>query len=128
MSLKGDIEQIMIKELDRISDKATRIMRAESPQRGKNPWTTGALAASVHKETTGRFTRTVGSNLEYAKYVQNGRGPVSPKNYFRYDIFGRRDDEPSLYLKGLGFWMPPGESVGPAPAQHVVEKTIAKLP
>lgn len=115
MSLRSDLEQIMIKELDRVSDEAVTIMRAESPQKGKNPWTTGALAASVHKETVDKFTRTVGSDLEYAKYVQNGRGPVYPK-----------PDNPwgAVYLKGLNVWRP---AAGSAPAQHVVEKTLAKL-
>ena len=124
MSLVGDVEQIMIKVLDETADKAVNIMRAESPQAGKNPWTTGTLAASVHKTNTGKFTRTVGSDLFYAKFVQNGRGTVTPQRVYRHPW----DEAPSLYLKGLGFWMRPGQSAAPAPAQHVVEKTIAKLP
>lgn len=123
MSLKGDIDKIIVKELDRVADKAVVIMRAESPQRGKNPWTTGALAASVHKEVTGERERVVGSWLYYAKFVQDGRGVVRPKRVYHHPW----DEEPSLYMKGLGFWLRPGQPANSAPAQHIVEKTLAKL-
>lgn len=111
-SLVKDIKDQAKKELDRIADDAVTIMRSEVPQAGKNPWSTGKLAASITKESGGEFVRYVGTNLFYAKFVENGRGDVRPVN------------AKALYLKGLNIWT---DYASYAPAQNFLEKTIAKL-
>ena len=111
-SLVNEILDGAKKELDRIADEAVTIMSAECPQAGKNPWTTGALAASIHKEDTGEFSRDVGTDLDYAKFVEHGRGDVKPVR------------AKTLFLKGLNIRT---DYASFAPAQNFVEKTIAKL-
>lgn len=111
-SLVEDIKDGAKKELDRIADEAVDIMKAEVPQAGEHPWSTGNLAKSIHKESEGEFVRYVGSNLGYARFVEHGRRDVKPVN------------AKALYLKGLNIWT---DYASFAPAQNFLEKTIAKL-
>lgn len=76
----------------------------------------GKLAGSIIMRRDGKWEWRIGSPLDYASYVNDGRGPVFPRR------------KRSLYLKGLDFWMPPGKPVGAALAKHFVENTISKLP
>lgn len=111
-SIAEEIRQGALKELDRIADEAVEIMRSECPQKGKNVWTTGNLAKSIHKESEGEFVRLVGTDVPYAKFVEHGRRDVRPVR------------AKALYLKGLNIWT---DYASFAPAQNFVEKTIAKL-
>lgn len=60
--------------VDRVADRGVEIMKEEVPV-GR----TGALKASVNKESTGQYSRSVGSSNDHAGYVQYGRGAVTPK-------------------------------------------------
>ena len=120
-SLADEIKKQAIQELDKIANSAVDIMKGFCPQGGK-PWSTGKLKASIHKEADSEYSRLVGTDVEYAWYVDMGRGPVKPQNFYFHG-----EDKPRLYLKGYDVWLRPGQSVKSAKAQHFVEKTIKTL-
>lgn len=107
--LDKEVENLIIKELDRVSDQAVSIMKSET---SGGPYSEGYLSMSISKLELDKFSREVGSDVEYSTYVENGRGPAAAKN-------GK-----ALYLKGLGIFR---AWVSFAPAQNFLEKTIAKL-
>lgn len=111
MSLKSEALDAIEAEIQTKVDEGTNVMRRLVPQAGENPWSTGALAASICNEHTGKWSWRIGSPLHYASYVNDGRGAVYP-NY----------DNPrhAVYLKGLNIWR---RYAGPAPAQHFIEYT-----
>lgn len=108
-NLEAEIEKLAKEELERVADQAVSIMKAET---SGGPYSEGYLSMSIIKLETGDLEREVGTDVEYAKYVENGRGPVFPKN-------GK-----ALYLKGLDIFRAYASF---APAQNFLEKTIAKL-
>ena len=115
MSLKQEALDAIEKEIIERTEKATNIMRELVPQAGENPWSTGRLAASIRNDRTGEWSWRIGSPLDYASYVNDGRGAVYP-NY----------DNPyhAIYLKGLNKWADHAE---PAPAQHFIEYTAKEF-
>lgn len=56
----------------RVADEGVAIMKEEAPRR------TGELRESIISEVTGEQI-FIGTDKEYAYYVQNGRGEVTPK-------------------------------------------------
>lgn len=50
----------------------------ESTMKGLAPARTGALRGSIHTEQTGSESWFVGTDLDYAYYVDQGRGDVWP--------------------------------------------------
>lgn len=115
MSLLSECEDALEQEITERVDKATTVMRQQVPQAGENVWSTGALAASIHNQRIGKWEWKIGSPLDYASYVNDGRGPVYPK-----------PDNPrhAIYMKGLDIW---ARRAGPAPAQHFLEYTARFL-
>lgn len=61
----------------KVADEAEQIMKDEIVRNTKEG--TGKLAASVDVKPLGGSAWSVGTNLYYAKYVNDGRGPVVPK-------------------------------------------------
>lgn len=114
-SLKKEALKAIETEIIERTEKATGVMRKLVPQAGENPWSTGNLAASIRNERTGKWSWRIGSPLEYASYVNDGRGAVYP-NY----------DNPAhaIFLKGLNIWARHAE---PAPAQHFIEYTAREF-
>ena len=71
--------------------------------------TTGKLAASITVRRDGTGKRTIGTDLPYAGFVENGRPGFSaaPGKVLRFEIAGR-----VVFCK----------SVGPAAAQHYMQR------
>lgn len=111
MSLYDEAKDALRSEIVERVEKATNVMRQQVPQAGENVWSTGNLAASIMNQQMGEWSWRIGSPLDYASYVNDGRGPVYPKDN---NPWGR------IYLKGLDMWV---SHAGPAPAQHFIEYT-----
>ena len=115
MSFKQECLNALKKEFKETAENAERIMKSQVTITCNKGFATGALRDSIQKVQESEYGWKVGSPLDYASYVNDGRDAVWPVR------------KPALYLKGLDFWMPPGQPVGPAAAKHFVEKTAAKL-
>ena len=115
MSLQSEALEAIETEIVERVEKATTVMRDLVPQAGENPWSTGRLAASIRNDRTGKWSWRIGSPLDYASYVNDGRGPVYPKPGNPWH---------AVYLKGLNIW---ASRAGPAPAQHFIEYTAKEL-
>lgn len=63
--------------LDRVSDQARDIMRAEIDNHTSHE-ATGSLRDSITVERVSENARSVGTDLDYAKFVNDGRGDVYP--------------------------------------------------
>ena len=111
MSLFQEAEDALKTEITERVEKATEVMRKNVPQAGENVWSTGNLAASITNQQLGKWTWRIGSPLDYASYVNDGRGPVYPKEGNKWH---------ALWLKGLNIW---AAKAGPAAGQHFVEYT-----
>lgn len=57
---------------DRVIEQGVEIMKEEVPVRS------GALRDSIHSEPMGGEVYFIGTDIEHAKYVENGRGEVRP--------------------------------------------------
>lgn len=115
MSFKQECLDALKGEFEEIASKGQSIMKSYVVQTCNKGFATGSLAGSITKVQESEFGWKVGSPLDYASYVDEGRDEVWPVR------------KPALYLKGLNFWMPPGEPVGPADAKHFVEKTKSAI-
>lgn len=115
MSFKSECLQAIKDEMENVASDAQTIMRSEVVRTCNKGFATGRLAGSITKVQESEYGWKVGSPLDYASYVDEGRDEVWPVR------------AKALYLKGLNFWMPPGVPVGPAAAKHFVENTKAKL-
>lgn len=115
MSLYSEAEDALKSELTERVEKATNVMRELVPQANENVWSTGRLAASIRNEQTGEWSWRIGSPLDYASYVNDGRGPVYPKPGNPWH---------AIWMKGLNIW---AAKAGPAPAQHFVEHTAREF-
>lgn len=109
MNFLAEAERIIDQEFDRyVKDEVVPVLKSCTPAK------TGHLRDSIHAEKISDNMYWVGTNMYYGKYVQSGRDPVFPvvkQALYWPDIQGGR----------------PVRSAGPAKAQHVVEKAIAKL-
>lgn len=91
----------------KVANEAVSIMAGEVPVR------TGVLAGSIHAEQLSSSSWFVGTDIDYAIYVENGRGVVRPKNakvlhwFDGGDVFAMR--------------------AGPTKPNKFVERTAAKL-
>ena len=97
--------------LERVAGEAQRYMKEYINSAADNP--TGALSDSIYNEKRGKFTRAVGSALPYAKYANNGRGPVRVKNAKALHWVYPRPGGKDFFAK----------SVGPAKGLHFIERT-----
>lgn len=96
------------KLLDEAADLARRVMYDYAPKR------TGRLAESIIVESA-ELERRIGPTVEYAKYVERGRGPVYPKT-----------------ARALRIELETGETIfrkraGPARGAHFVERTAYEV-
>lgn len=106
LSLDVDIREYCIGLAEELVSEGVSIMKSEAPYK------TGALRASIHSERTGATTWFIGTDLEHAYYVENGRGPVFPKV------------KKALYWPELSH---PVAKAGPAQANLFVERTVAHI-
>ena len=104
-----EAEQLLQEEFARwVENECVPTLKACTPKK------TGALRNSIHAEKLSDKMYWVGTHMYYGKYVESGRGPVSPKlkrALYWPDILGGR----------------PVAHAGPAKAQHIVEKAISQL-
>ena len=114
-SLKNEALQAIEKECQEIILEATNYMKEQVHESCDKGFATGTLEGSIMRERTGKWSWDIGSHLDYASYVNDGRGVVRPVR------------KPALYLKGLNFWMPKGAPVGPADAKRFLEATKSWL-
>lgn len=111
MSFKKECLDAIEKECQKIASDATVYMRSKVKETCNSGFATGALAGSITNIETGKLSWKVGSPLDYASYVNDGRGPVRPR---AGNPWGK------IYMKGLDIWRP---VAGPAAAKHFVEAT-----
>lgn len=101
--------------LNRVAGEAQRYMAEYIERTADN--STGVLSGSIYNEKRGKFTRAVGSALPYAKYVNNGRGPVRVKNAKALHWVHPRPSGKDYFAK----------SAGPAKGLHFIEHTKAHI-
>lgn len=121
---------------DRICKQCVDVMKSETPQ-GR----TKRLYNSIHSEPVGRDQYFIGTDVEYASWVENGRGAVHSKKT-AYDIGTRKPRRVALrYLeytpgpKSIHTPIPgykPGDAVyrystGPAPANPFVKRSYDRI-
>lgn len=106
LSLDLDITMYCVGLVEKLVAEGTEIMKAEAPMK------TGALRGSIHSERTGATTWFIGTDLEHAYYVENGRGPVYPVR------------KKALYWPELAH---PVKRAGPAAANDFVGRTKAQI-
>lgn len=78
--------------LDNVAKEAETFMKGYIRDNTKDA--TGKLEASIYNVARGTDARAIGSKLDYAKYVDEGRGPVKAKHttakggpgYLRFEI------------------------------------------
>lgn len=99
----------------KVADEAEQIMKDEIIANTKEG--TGKLAASVDVKPIGDSAWSVGTELEYAKYVNDGRGPVFPVKAKALRWYSPRFSGNAI-IRG---------SAGPAEGKHFVKKTKARL-
>ena len=93
--------------------EGVKVMKAEVPVK------TGDLQRSIHSETISDHEWFIGTDIEHAYYVENGRGPVFPGA-----ITGRGGRKKALYWPELPH---PVMRAGPAKANLFVERTVAHI-
>lgn len=97
--------------VDVVAAEAERYMKEYISTTADNP--TGQLAGSIYNEKRGKCVRAVGSSLPYAKYANDGRGPVRVKNAKSLHWVYPRPNGKNYFAK----------EVGPAKGLHFIEKT-----
>lgn len=101
--------------LDRVAADAETYMKDYIRSHADNP--TGRLEQSIDTRVISESARGVGSSLDYAKFADQGRGPVVAKNapvlHWQYP----RPDGPWHSAK----------SVGPAKGIHFIEATAEHI-
>lgn len=75
-------------------------MIIESNAKGRAPVRTGTLRRSIHHEVSG-YEVSVGTDLEYAPYVEYGTRYMSPRPYLRPAIDETRGEVLSFMSAGL---------------------------
>lgn len=112
-SIKNEGIAALEEDFSEVASKAKSYMQARVNATCTQGFATGKLESSIVNERVSKWHWQVGSHLDYASYVNNGRGFEFPRNR----ISGR------LYLKGLDFWMPPGFPVWPMKGKEFIEST-----
>lgn len=96
-NLTDQAEDIILRGMEKTADKVVDKMKEVIYTLHGNPANTGNLMDSVDKVKAGAWNWIVYPSADYASFVNNGRGPVVPKNkpYLVYGgkLAGRR----SLY-------------------------------
>lgn len=73
-----EARSLILGYLDKVAAEAQAIMQDEI--RTKTKEQSGRLEASINIQKISESARSIGTNVEYAKYVNDGRGEVRPKN------------------------------------------------
>lgn len=107
---------------DKIAKKCKELMVEETPV---GP--TGNLRKSIEILEQDDTHAVIGTTLEYAYYVENGRGPVFAKDKKALHYFGYAPGPKSIHTPG-----DPGAeyfrgAAGPAPANPFVERTKERI-
>lgn len=101
--------------LDRVALEAQAYMKESIRTKADNP--TGALEKSIDIRNIGSNARGIGSSLSYAKFANDGRGPVRVKNKkYLHWVYPRPN--------GQDFF---AKEVGPAEGLHFIEDTAEHL-
>ena len=106
LSLNDDIIARCRVLAEELVDEGVRVMQMEVPVK------TGGLQRSIKKETLSDHSWFIGTDIEYATYVEHGRGPVFPRV------------KKALYWPELRH---PVAKAGPAKANLFVERTVAHI-
>lgn len=106
LSIYDDIRERCRALSEKLVAEGVQVMKYEAPIK------TGALQKSIHSETLSENSWFIGTDLEYAYYVENGRGPVYPVV------------KKALYWPELSH---PVMRAGPAQANLFVERTVAQI-
>lgn len=115
LSLSLNVREYCVGLVEKLVDEGTEIMKGEVPVK------TGALRDSVHSERTGATTWFIGTDIEHAKYVENGRGPVFP-------VVKKALWWSELSVGSMGPVLGhPVAKAGPAKANKFVERTAAQI-
>lgn len=101
--------------LDKVAASAESYMKSYIDTHADNP--TGALSKSINTRKISDSARGVGSDLDYAKYADQGRGPVTVKRAKSLHWVYPRPN-------GQDFFR---HSVGPAQGLHFIDKTAEFL-
>lgn len=118
MSLKSEAIEALQNEFSEKAEQATSFMRSTVAEKCDRGYATGTLAGSIVNERLGTWSWRVGSHLDYASYVNDGRGVEYPRDR----VNGR------LYLKPpLDFWMPRGMPVKKMDGKKFIEATKKML-
>lgn len=106
--------------LDRVAADAEAYMKTYIRENTDNP--TGVLERSIDTRVISDSARGVGSSLDYAKYVDKGRGPVTVKNAKYLHWVYPRPSGADFFAKSVG----PAKGIGfiEATAEHVRSKHI----
>lgn len=95
--------------LDKVAEEAQRYMAQYIEEHAKQGYATGHLRDSIKIDKRGENVRAVGSDLEYAIYVDKGRGEVhahNPTGLLRYydPVAGHWIRTPKVRkMDGIGF-------------------------
>lgn len=107
---------------DKVAKRGVEIMKVEVPI-----GMTGNMKANVRAESTGKWTREVGSRVDYAKYVIYGRGPVHASG-FNHGLrwMGYEGRQTSVHHGDAGV-LYARRTAGPAPENDYLTRTASAL-
>lgn len=101
--------------LDRVAADAETYMKGYIRENADNP--TGQLEKSIDTRVISESARGVGSSLSYAKFADQGRGPVRVKNKKSLHWVYPRPNGQDFFAK----------EVGPAKGLHFIQATADHL-
>ena len=110
LSLNDDIIARCRVLSEQLVEEGVEVMKHEVPVKS------GDLQRSIKKEPLSDHSWFIGTDNEYAYYVEHGRGPVFPK--------GPPEGKKALYWPDLSH---PVAKAGPARANLFVQRTVAHI-
>ena len=113
-SIKKEGLAALEEDFSEVASKAQKHMKSAVKATCTQGFATDNLEGSIVNERVAKWHWQVGSHLDYASYVNDGRKELE---YPRDRQHGR------LYLKGLDFWMPPGMPVKGMEGKKFIEST-----
>lgn len=121
MTIDEEIAKLERLRVENLAKVGADIMRSEVPI-GE----TRMLYTSIEAHPISADTWSIGTDMPYAKYVENGRGEVWPKQYYvQSRKNGRWYPHVLRWSKGSELFFRP--HAGPAKAQPFAEKTAKRL-
>lgn len=113
-SIKEEGLSALEEDFSEVAGKAQSHMKAVINATCTKGFATGKLEGSIVNERISRWHWQVGSHLDYASYVNDGRKELE---------YPRDRKNGQLYLKGLDFWMPKGMPVKGMEGKKFIEST-----